>query len=78
MPHAFKSFLKGQVVEELALVLQTFLNDYFAVEDLFHRYPHSSESSLLFALFCNRIKMMRNLIWGRSEGNWSLVEAGRF
>ncbi|KAH3768232.1 hypothetical protein DPMN_169444 [Dreissena polymorpha] len=55
MPHAVESFLKvNEVVEELALVWQLFLNDDSAVEDLFHFAPPSFESSILFNLqFCN-------------------------
>ncbi|KAH3897920.1 hypothetical protein DPMN_022116 [Dreissena polymorpha] len=49
MPHAVESFLIfNEVGEELTLVLQVFLNDDSAVEDLFHCAPPSSESSLVF------------------------------
>ncbi|KAH3815051.1 hypothetical protein DPMN_143570 [Dreissena polymorpha] len=42
-------FLKvNEVVEEVTLVLQVFLDDYCAVEDLLHCTPPSSECSLPF------------------------------
>ncbi|KAH3860575.1 hypothetical protein DPMN_023482 [Dreissena polymorpha] len=49
MPHAVESFLKvNEVVEEFISVLQVFLNDDTAVDNLCHCAPPSSESSLLF------------------------------
>ncbi|KAH3808084.1 hypothetical protein DPMN_136434 [Dreissena polymorpha] len=48
MPHAVESFLKVyDVVEEVTLVLQVYLNDDSAVDYLFHCAPSSSDSSLL-------------------------------
>ncbi|KAH3843498.1 hypothetical protein DPMN_117017 [Dreissena polymorpha] len=45
-----ESFLKvSEVFEERTLVLQVFLNDDYAVDDLFNYSPPSSESSLLFS-----------------------------
>ncbi|KAH3860572.1 hypothetical protein DPMN_023476 [Dreissena polymorpha] len=49
MPHAVERFLKvNAVVEEFISVLQVFLNDDSAVDNLFQCAPPSSESSLLF------------------------------
>ncbi|KAH3714768.1 hypothetical protein DPMN_057468 [Dreissena polymorpha] len=49
MSHTVEIFFEvGVVVEELLLVLQVFLNDDFAVEDMFQCGLPSSESSLLF------------------------------
>ncbi|KAH3821412.1 hypothetical protein DPMN_123176 [Dreissena polymorpha] len=49
MPHAAESIFKiNEVVEELTLVLEVFLNDDSAVEDLFYFAPPSSETNLLF------------------------------
>ncbi|KAH3694208.1 hypothetical protein DPMN_083813 [Dreissena polymorpha] len=42
MPRAVESFLKvGEVMKELTLVLQVFLNDESSVEDPFHYVPPS-------------------------------------
>ncbi|KAH3827930.1 hypothetical protein DPMN_129876 [Dreissena polymorpha] len=48
MPHAVESIFVDEVVEELALVLQLFLNYAPAVDHLFQCAPPSSETSLLF------------------------------
>ncbi|KAH3866016.1 hypothetical protein DPMN_029067 [Dreissena polymorpha] len=48
MPHAVESFLKvNKVVKQVTLLLQVFFNYDYAVDDLFHCAPSSSESSLL-------------------------------
>ncbi|KAH3775638.1 hypothetical protein DPMN_177044 [Dreissena polymorpha] len=63
MPHAVEISLKvNEVVEELALILQVFLNDDSAVEDLCHCALPSSESSLLFdqQFLCLTIQMIKN------------------
>ncbi|KAH3786342.1 hypothetical protein DPMN_164449 [Dreissena polymorpha] len=66
MPDAVESFPKvNKFVDELTLVLQLFLNDDSAVEDLFHFAPPSSESSLLFGqqfLSLTRLKMLCSMI----------------
>ncbi|KAH3838934.1 hypothetical protein DPMN_112351 [Dreissena polymorpha] len=49
MPHACESFLNViEVLKEVTLVLQVFLNDDSALEGLFYCAPPSSESCLPF------------------------------
>ncbi|KAH3777320.1 hypothetical protein DPMN_178760 [Dreissena polymorpha] len=65
MSHAFERFLKvDEVEEELTLVLQVFLNIESAVEDLWHCFPFSPESSLALPTavlwqFFSPLKMLR-------------------
>ncbi|KAH3786349.1 hypothetical protein DPMN_164456 [Dreissena polymorpha] len=90
MPHAIESFRKGnEVMEELTLVLQMFLNDDSAVEDLLHCAPSSSESCPLPEIFLPQDYALPTpplhyvwadffclrLDWDRSQGDWSPVEA---
>ncbi|KAH3710382.1 hypothetical protein DPMN_069860 [Dreissena polymorpha] len=53
MPSGVEIFFKvDEIVEQLTLVLQVFINDASAVKDQFHYAPPSSESS---PLFCHQI-----------------------